>query len=591
MIKYPGAWKLGKPRGSIKEFPAGYHIMISPPNQKQLSYYIYFKDYDSKEKTLKAAEKFRQNESDNKNLTRNSIRYIDKDTIEVKLQINDDVKIMKTDANLLDKVQKYPLNLKAKKNNNNGITYYVRSQDGKRNFPFTNLICDYKIVDYINNDTLDLRINNLTDRCKIKKPKKIKRKIIVDEDNELTFLCNQCNSDKPRIECCKLVCDKIICSSCQLKNHNNSSQNYEKEKKEKEIEYRKKYFNEYKKIIEEKGGKVISSVNEYQTAHSKLKVQCTDKHLFAITLNNAQRGKWCPHCLIYIGELISKCFLQHIFEKPFIKIRPIWLRTENNTLLELDAYNEELKLACEYNGIQHYKYIEYFHKSEEKFKKQKERDQVKLKLCKENEVDLIVIPFDIVNENILPYIVKELKDIGYDVDDEKIKSFKMNSIYKTRSRTEEIKNLIESKGGKLIDGSYLSGASFITIECEKGHQWTTRISCIKNNSWCHQCGIEVDEDTKVKISESLKKFNKTKEGIVKQTKSHQKRSETMKIQREELRKNITEKICKGPLCLGKVLPKENFANKTQAADGLQTNCRKCVMVLKTEWKEKQKLKN
>lgn len=67
---------------------------------------------------------------------------------------------MITDANLLQQVEKYPLNIKAKKEKTT-TRYYVMCQDIKKVFPFTDLIRDFKIVEYIDGNTLNLKINNL----------------------------------------------------------------------------------------------------------------------------------------------------------------------------------------------------------------------------------------------------------------------------------------------------------------------------------------------------------------------------------------------------------------------------------------------
>ena len=48
------------------------------------------------------------------------------------------------------------------------------------------------------------------------------------------------------------------------------------------------------------------------------------------------------------GERKCKRIIQKIFRKPFTKIRPDFLKNpETNRNLELDLYNEELKIAVE----------------------------------------------------------------------------------------------------------------------------------------------------------------------------------------------------------------------------------------------------
>ena len=67
--------------------------------------------------------------------------------------------------------------------------------------------------------------------------------------------------------------------------------------------------------------------------------------------------------------------------------------------LELDGYNEKLNLVIEYNGEQHYKYHEFFHRYDiNNLHKQKERDSRKKELCYKNNAYLIIIPYWVVDK-------------------------------------------------------------------------------------------------------------------------------------------------------------------------------------------------
>lgn len=50
----------------------------------------------------------------------------------------------------------------------------------------------------------------------------------------------------------------------------------------------------------------------------------------------------------------------------------------------------------EFNGEQHYKPVEFFG-GEEKFKRQKHYDQLKIEYCKKNNINLIIIPYNEIN--------------------------------------------------------------------------------------------------------------------------------------------------------------------------------------------------
>ena len=57
------------------------------------------------------------------------------------------------------------------------------------------------------------------------------------------------------------------------------------------------------------------------------------------------------------GELKCRQFLNKYFNKPFIKVRNLY-NPVTHQYLELDCYNEDLKLAVEYQGQQHYKHVQ-----------------------------------------------------------------------------------------------------------------------------------------------------------------------------------------------------------------------------------------
>lgn len=110
-----------------------------------------------------------------------------------------------------------------------------------------------------------------------------------------------------------------------------------------------------------------------------------------------------------IHETKCRQIIESIYKKPFPSTRPDWLKNHTNKNLELDMYNEELKLAIEYDGEQHYKYSPFFHKSEKDFIKQKERDKLKEDICKQKGIRLIRIPYTVKFNELEKYIKTILK--------------------------------------------------------------------------------------------------------------------------------------------------------------------------------------
>ena len=105
------------------------------------------------------------------------------------------------------------------------------------------------------------------------------------------------------------------------------------------------------------------------------------------------------------GETICRQVLEQIYKVPFPTIRPNILRNpETNRNLELDGYNEDLKIAFEYNGKQHYVYPNAFHKTEQQFDNQLRRDAFKLDKCDEHGIYLITIPYTVPHDVIPAFI-------------------------------------------------------------------------------------------------------------------------------------------------------------------------------------------
>jgi hypothetical protein len=103
--------------------------------------------------------------------------------------------------------------------------------------------------------------------------------------------------------------------------------------------------------------------------------------------------------------------LEEIYKKPFVSNRPAWLKNpETGGVLEIDCYNEDLKIGVEYNGIQHYRYPNVFHKTYDEFIKQVRRDQYKHKKCDEQGVYLITVPYNVPQEKIRDYILHYLPE-------------------------------------------------------------------------------------------------------------------------------------------------------------------------------------
>jgi hypothetical protein len=111
------------------------------------------------------------------------------------------------------------------------------------------------------------------------------------------------------------------------------------------------------------------------------------------------------------GERICCDTMQKVYGVPFTTKRPSWLQNpETKRNLELDCYNEDLKLAVEYNGVQHYEWPNYTGQSQREFENQVRRDHFKKRMCDRRGVYLITVPHTVPHDDIPAYIINRLPE-------------------------------------------------------------------------------------------------------------------------------------------------------------------------------------
>lgn len=88
--------------------------------------------------------------------------------------------------------------------------------------------------------------------------------------------------------------------------------------------------------------------------------------------------------------------MNHIYERGevFFGVHPIWAVSPKGALLEYDIAVISEKTFIEYNGIQHYEYPNFFHKSRKEFLQQQQRDRLKKELAEKNGWKLVIVKYD-----------------------------------------------------------------------------------------------------------------------------------------------------------------------------------------------------
>ena len=148
-------------------------------------------------------------------------------------------------------------------------------------------------------------------------------------------------------------------------------------------------YKEVKKAFESEGFVLLST--EYINAITKLEYICPKGHKHSITWNAFKNGQRCPQCNASKGEKAIKDYLaknniefieQHRFDD-----------CRNLLPLPFDFYIPSLNLAIEYDGEQHFKLNSCFNKTKKKLREVQKRDNIKTQYCKENNINLLRIPY------------------------------------------------------------------------------------------------------------------------------------------------------------------------------------------------------
>jgi hypothetical protein len=109
------------------------------------------------------------------------------------------------------------------------------------------------------------------------------------------------------------------------------------------------------------------------------------------------------------GEVVCCRVLESLFCRPFDRIRPDFLKNpETKRNLELDCYNEEIGLAVEYNGYQHYHWPNFTGQTQKAFEQQLRRDKFKKTICERRGITFITVPYNVEFDKIGSYIWRRL---------------------------------------------------------------------------------------------------------------------------------------------------------------------------------------
>ncbi len=236
-------------------------------------------------------------------------------------------------------------------------------------------------------------------------------------------------------------------------------------------------------------GVCLSSI--YFDNKSNLEFKCEFGHRFHRTWSEVKNTlRWCPKCSPnkLIGETLARLILEHLLQ---LKLPSVYIKEMEG--LQLDGYNSKNRIAFEYQGYQHYTENSHFHSDEKRYNSQIDRDKLKKQLCKKNKITLIeIFEFKTIRAGRIQLFVDQVKrkldelNIIYSLE-----PFQLDLVELYRGRNSELyeqaKKIVEKKKGSIQE--FVGSESKHTYTCYKGHKTTNRVLSviIKSNASCAKC--------------------------------------------------------------------------------------------------------
>lgn len=135
---------------------------------------------------------------------------------------------------------------------------------------------------------------------------------------------------------------------------------------------------------------------EYKNNATNVTIICPKHGEFYQTPNMHLRGRGCPYCQNSHGEqIIHNWLTSNNFE--FASQYELDLPTSGRCIVRVDFWvtHKDKIYAIEYNGQQHYQFCSYFHKDENAFIAQQQRDNALEDYCRSNKIELLWIKYDL----------------------------------------------------------------------------------------------------------------------------------------------------------------------------------------------------
>jgi len=265
------------------------------------------------------------------------------------------------------------------------------------------------------------------------------------------------------------------CPKCAGKEHVQYKRGYKKNK----------YTTKDIELISQKYGFILLT-DDAKHISKKYLFKCENGHKIKLkpSVIKYRAKNCCYKCNRRIKEEQCRFILEEITDIEFNPSRKIL------NGLELDGYNYETKIAFEYHGEQHYRFIKYWHKSIKGLQKQQLRDRRLRSLCQNKGIKLIEIPYfySYSRKQLLEYIVSVSKSLDIPIVKSTVdwKHFKGKPV-----ELHNVQKSCQEKNITCLSGVYINARTKMKFRCNVcKREWKTIPDIIVNRKYgCKHCSL------------------------------------------------------------------------------------------------------
>jgi DNA-directed RNA polymerase subunit RPC12/RpoP len=249
---------------------------------------------------------------------------------------------------------------------------------------------------------------------------------------------------------------------------------------------------EYRAIAARYGG-VVLQIAKTSNRHSIWR--CSLGHVFRRPfISIKELDTFCTVCSGAYAEMLSRMAVEGLFEKPFQRIRIAGMKSLRGRPLELDMYNDDLKIAVEHHGAQHYKAVSHW-AGKEGLRTQRLHDQRRRKFCRENGILLIEVrqlgertSLEQMRQQIREALVGARRKIPARFDTAKLTN--LPRVNASQVYWSEVQRAARTSGLEIAQQKYFGSAKPLSVRCSHGHISLKTPRSILEGHGCDDCYME-----------------------------------------------------------------------------------------------------